>query len=134
MTNDGRNTLLLQSSRRSNLFIHYSTGELFAASSNQGKLFRFGRSWSPRVLRVASSRCKADRFLGPASGGEAMAISDCRLVAATVSGRMQPGAKWSAVYREPAGNQIASPRARFIQWRTDITCVNHKFHRPGWKM
>jgi hypothetical protein len=27
---------------------------------------------------------------------------------------------WSAPYRDPAGNQIASPRARFIQWRATL--------------
>src|SRR5205814_6135357 len=43
VTNDGRDTLLLQSSEGQISSFAIRAGQIFAVSSNQGKLFRFGR-------------------------------------------------------------------------------------------
>jgi len=38
---------------------------------------------------------------------------------------------WSAVYRNPEGNQISSPRARFIQWRATVRASGAQ-NSPSW--
>ena len=38
---------------------------------------------------------------------------------------------WSAAYRDPDGNQISSPRARFIQWRATVRASNSAA-APSW--
>jgi sugar lactone lactonase YvrE len=117
VTDDGRDTLLLQSTEGQISSFVARGREVFAASSNQGKLFRFG----PETVSEGS-------FESP--------VRDAKLVASwgriwwrglggvdlqTRSGNNErPDAtwsEWSTPYRDPAGAQISSPRARFIQWR-----------------
>jgi hypothetical protein len=117
VTDDGRDTLLLQSTEGQISSFAVRGREVFAASSNQGKLFRFG-----------SELMTEGTYESP--------VRDARLVAAwgriwwrgrgqvelqTRSGNGErPDAtwsEWSAPYRDPAGAQVTSPRARFIQWR-----------------
>jgi hypothetical protein len=38
---------------------------------------------------------------------------------------------WSPAYRDPEGNQISSPRARFIQWRATVRASNSQA-APSW--
>jgi hypothetical protein len=93
---------------------------LFAASSNQGKLFRFGRE----LVTEGSYESPVRDARLIASWGRIWWRGDGNIGLQTRSGNGErPDAtwsEWSAVYREPAGNQIASPRARFIQWRTTL--------------
>lgn len=117
VTDDGRDTLLLQSSEGQISSFIVRGREVFATSSNQGKLFRF-----------ASDLVTEGTYESP--------VRDAKLVASwgriwwrgrglvelqTRSGNGErPDAtwsEWSAAYRDPAGAQILSPRARFIQWR-----------------
>ena len=117
VTDDGRDTLLIQSTEDQISSFVVRAGEVFAASSNQGKLFRFktelvggGSYESPvRDARVVSAW---GRIWWQGSG-------DVQLQ--TRSGNTErPDATWSdwsAAYREPAGSLVQSPRARFIQWR-----------------
>ena len=117
VTDDGRDTLLLQSTEGQISSFAVRGRVVFAASSNQGKLFRFG-----------SELMTEGTYESP--------VRDARLVAAwgriwwrgrgqvelqTRSGNGErPDAtwsEWSAPYRDPAGAQVTSPRARFIQWR-----------------
>lgn len=118
VTDDGRDTLLLQSNEGQISSFAVRGREVFAASSNQGKLFRFG----PELV---------------SEGTYESPVRDARLVAAwgriwwrgrgvvelqTRSGNSerpdQTWSEWSAPYRDPNGAQISSPRARFIQWRS----------------
>ncbi|HEX8890906.1 MAG TPA: hypothetical protein VF779_17280 [Pyrinomonadaceae bacterium] len=117
VTNEGRDTLLLQSTEGQISTFTTRGRELFAASSNQGKLFRLGSD-------VASE------------GSYESAVRDTKLVSSwgriwwrgqgnvelqTRSGNSErpdtTWSEWSAPYRDPAGAQVTSPRARFIQWR-----------------
>jgi len=117
VTDDGRDTLLLQSTEGQISTFVTRGREVFAASSNQGKLFRF-----------------AAETIG--EGSYESPVRDAKLVATwgriwwrgrgavelqTRTGNSErPDAtwsEWSAPYRDPAGAQITSPRARFIQWR-----------------
>jgi len=117
VTDDGRDTLLLQSTEGqiSSLIAHGA--DVFAATSNQGKLIRFG----------AAAR-KEGSYESP--------VRDAKLVASwgriwwrgtgpielqTRSGNSErpdtTWSDWSAAYNDAGGSQVASPKARFIQWR-----------------
>ena len=120
VTNDGRDTLLLQSpeGQISSLFV--KNNQIYAASSNQGKLFRFGNDLvaegtyeSP--VRDAKLTASWGRIWW--RGGGAVEVQT-----RTGNGE-RPDATWSdwsAPYKNPDGNQISSPRARFIQWRATV--------------
>jgi hypothetical protein len=117
VTDDGRDTLLLQSTE-GQISSFVSRGrDLFATSSNQGKLFRLGSEMvnegtyeSP--VRDAKLVASWGRIWWRGRGGVELQ---------TRTGNSErPDAtwsEWSAPYSDPAGAQITSPRARFIQWR-----------------
>ena len=118
VTDDGRDTLLIQSSEAQiSSFVVQRGREAFAASSNQGKLFRF-----------AAEPVSEGTYESP--------VRDAKVVAAwgriwwrgrgavelqTRTGNTErpdmTWSEWSASYRDPAGAPVTSPRARFIQWR-----------------
>jgi hypothetical protein len=120
VTNDGRDTLLLQSSEGQISSFVTRKGEVLAASSNQGKLFRFG---SELVTEgTYESPVRDARLI--ASWGRIWWRGQGNVELQSRSGNGgRPDATWSdwsPAYRDPAGNQISSPRARFIQWRTTL--------------
>ena len=120
VTNDGRDTLLLQSSEGQVSAFVARKGEILAASSNQGKLFRFS---SELVAEgTYESPVRDARLI--ASWGRIWWRGEGNVELQTRSGNGErPDAtwsEWSPVYRDSAGNQISSPRARFIQWRTTL--------------
>jgi hypothetical protein len=117
VTNDGRDTLLLQSTEGQISSFVARSGQIFAASSNQGKLFRFGKD---PVAQGSYESPVRDAKLTAAwgriwwRGGGSV-----ELQTRTGNGE-RPDATWSdwsTAYRDAQGNQITSPRARFIQWR-----------------
>lgn len=120
VTNDGRDTLLLQSSEGQISSFVMQGAQVYAASSNQGKLFRFG---NPLVTEGSYESPVRDAKLTAAWGriwwrGR----GNVELQTRTGNGE-RPDATWSdwsASLRDPDGNQIASPRARFIQWRATL--------------
>jgi hypothetical protein len=120
VTNDGRDTLLLQSpeGQISSLFVR--NDQVYAASSNQGKLFRFGNELVTEGTFESPVR---DAKL-TASWGRIWWRGSGAVEVQTRSGNGErPDATWSdwsAAYRNPEGNQISSPRARFIQWRATV--------------
>lgn len=120
VTNDGRDTLLLQSSEGQLSALVARKGEILAASSNQGKLFRFS---SELVAEgTYESPVRDARLI--ATWGRIWWRGEGNVELQTRSGNGErPDAtwsEWSPAYRDPAGNQISSPRARFIQWRTTL--------------
>ncbi|MGI9105398.1 MAG: hypothetical protein ACR2G4_04025 [Pyrinomonadaceae bacterium] len=117
VTNDGRDTLLIQSTEDQISSFVVRGREVFAASSNQGKLFRF-----------AAEPVSEGTYESP--------VRDAKVVAAwgrlwwrgrgsaelqTRTGNTErpdtTWSEWSVSYRDLAGAAVASPRARFIQWR-----------------
>jgi len=120
VTNDGRDTLLLQSSEGQISSFVFRQGDVLAASSNQGKLFRFGKELVTEG--TYESPVRDARLI--ASWGRIWWRGEGNIGLQTRSGNGErPDAtwsEWSPVYRDPTGNQIASPRARFIQWRTTL--------------
>jgi hypothetical protein len=120
VTNDGRDTLLLQSpeGQISSLFV--KNNQVYAASSNQGKLFRFGNELVTEGTYESPVR---DAKL-TASWGKIWWRGTGAVEVQTRTGNGErPDATWSdwsTAYRDPDGNQISSPRARFIQWRATV--------------
>ena len=117
VTDDGRDTLLVQSGEDQVSSLVVVGRQMFAASSNQGKLFRFAAD--PVNEGTYESPVRDAKFV--ASWGRIWWRGRGQVELQTRTGNTEkPGAtwsEWSAPYRDPAGAQIASPRARFVQWR-----------------
>jgi sugar lactone lactonase YvrE len=117
VTDDGRDTLLIQSSEDQISSLVVRGREVFAASSNQGKLFRFG----DEVVSEGTYESPVRDAKFVASWGRVWWRGRGQVELQTRTGNTErPNATWSdwsAAYRDPAGAQVASPRARFIQWR-----------------
>ncbi len=117
VTNDGRDTLLLQTSEGQISSFLIRGGQVYVAASNQGKLFRFGNASmsdgsyeSP--VRDAKLLSTWGRIWWRGAG-------NIELQTRSGNGERPDStwSDWSTPYRDPSGNQIVSPRARFIQWR-----------------
>src|SRR3712207_1578160 len=117
VTDDGRDTLLLQSSEDQISSFTTRGREVFAASSNQGKLFRFNAE--PVSEGTYESAVRDAKLV--ASWGRIWWRGSGQVELQTRSGNTErpdlTWSEWSAPYRDPAGAPVASPRARFIQWR-----------------
>ena len=124
VTNDGRDTLLLQSPEGQVSSLLTRNNQIYAASSNQGKLFRFG---SELVSEGTFESPVRDAKL-TASWGRVWWRGAGTVEVQTRTGNGErPDATWSdwsPAYRDPEGNQISSPRARFIQWRATVRAPN----------
>ncbi|MEP6635372.1 MAG: hypothetical protein ABJB97_01510 [Acidobacteriota bacterium] len=120
VTNDGRDTLLLQSTEGQISSFLVRNGQVYVASSNQGKLLRFGQgsvsegSYESPV-RDAKLTATWGRIFWRSAG-------NIELLTRTGNGERPDStwSEWSPAYRNPEGNQITSPRARFIQWRATL--------------
>jgi sugar lactone lactonase YvrE len=123
VTNDGRDTLLLQSSEGQISSFMVRGNEVYAASSNQGKLFRFGGD----LVAEGSYESPVRDAKLTASWGRIWWRGNGNVELQTRTGNGErPDAtwsEWSGSYRDPQGNQISSPRARFIQWRAILKSV-----------
>jgi sugar lactone lactonase YvrE len=117
VTDDGRDTLLLQSSEDQISSLVVRGREVFAAASNQGKLFRLATDAVAEGTYESSVRDA--KFV--ASWGRVWWRGRGQVELQTRSGNTErpdmTWSDWSAPYRDPAGAAVASPRARFIQWR-----------------
>lgn len=120
VTNDGRDTLLLQSPEGQISSLLVKNNQIYAASSNQGKLFRFGNE----LVSEGSFESPVRDAKLTASWGRIWWRGAGTVEVQTRTGNGErPDATWSdwsTAYKNPEGNQIASPRARFIQWRATV--------------
>lgn len=115
--NDGRETLVLQSNENQISTLTTNGKNLYATSSNQGKLFSFGAetvaegSYESSVLNARAN----------ATWGRIWWRSNGSVVLQTRSGNTEKPdetwSDWSANYTDPKGAQVASPKAKFLQWR-----------------
>ena len=120
VTNDGRDTLLLQSPEGQISSLLVKNNQIYAAASNQGKLFRFGNE----LVNEGSYESPVRDAKLTASWGRVWWRGSGAVEVQTRTGNGErPDATWSdwsAAYKNPEGNQISSPRARFIQWRATV--------------
>jgi hypothetical protein len=117
ITNDGRDTLLLQSPEGQISAMVVRGADVFAASSNQGKLFRYG---DERVNEGTYESPVRDAKLA-STWGRIWWRGQGPIQLQTRSGNSdKPDATWSdwtVSYTDANGSQITSPKARFVQWR-----------------
>ncbi|MGH9875096.1 MAG: hypothetical protein ACRD9S_21785 [Pyrinomonadaceae bacterium] len=120
VTNDGRDTLLLQSSEGQISSFLSRGNQIYAASSNQGRLFRFGQELVAEgsyesTVRDAKLTASWGRIWWRGSG-------NVELQTRTGNGERPDStwSEWSSPYRNPEGSPISSPRARFVQWRATL--------------
>jgi sugar lactone lactonase YvrE len=117
VTDDGRDTLLLQSTEGQISSLLGRGADVFAASSNQGKLFRFGEG----AVKEGSYESPVRDAKLVASWGRIWWRGNGPIELQTRSGNSErpdtTWSDWSAMYTAAGGSQIASPKARFIQWR-----------------
>ena len=117
VTNDGRETLLLQTDANQISTLKSFGKNIYATSSNQGSLFRFG-SEPAAEGSYESAVLDAKSF---ASWGRIWWRSAGNVQIQTRSGNTgKPDETWSAwsnAYTDQAGAQIASPKAKYLQWR-----------------
>lgn len=120
VTNDGRATLLLQSTEGQISAFAARGQDVFAASSNAGKLFRFNSE--PASEGTYESVVRDAKLV--ASWGRIWWRGNGLVQLQTRTGNTErPDATWSgwsAPYTAPAGAQVTSPRARFLQWRATL--------------
>jgi hypothetical protein len=120
VTNDGRDTLLLQSPEGQISSLIVRNNQVFAASSNQGKLFRFGSE----LVNEGSYESPVRDARLTATWGRIWWRGAGNVEVQTRTGNGErPDAtwsEWSGPYRTPDGAQVTSPRARFVQWRATL--------------
>jgi len=131
VTNDGRDTLLLQSPEGQISSLLVRNNQIYAASSNQGKLYRFGNE----LVNEGTFESPVRDAKLTASWGRIWWRGAGNVEVQTRSGNGErPDATWSdwsTAYRSPDGNQIWSPRARFIQWRATVR-ASGSANAPSW--
>ncbi|MBD0369585.1 MAG: hypothetical protein ICV60_01925 [Pyrinomonadaceae bacterium] len=120
VTDNGRDTLLLQSTEGQVSSFIVRGREVFAASSNQGKLFRF--STEPVSEGTFESAVRDAKLVS--SWGRIWWQGQGSVELQTRTGNSErpdmTWSDWSTPYTEPRGSQVTSPRARYIQWRARL--------------
>jgi hypothetical protein len=120
ITRDGRETLLLQTNEGQVSRIITDGKKLYATSSNAGKLYNFGGETVAEgsyesVVRDAKNSALWGRIWWSASG-------NINLQTRTGNSAKpdETWSDWSVALTDPKGGQIASPKARFMQWRATL--------------
>ena len=117
ISNDGRETLVLQSDENQISTLATDGRNIFATSSNQGKLYRFGAETNAEGT-----------YESPVLDAKAAALwgriwwrSSGNVQIQTRSGNTEkPDETWSAwstALTDAKGAQVTSPTAKFLQWR-----------------
>jgi hypothetical protein len=115
--NDGRDSLVLQSDESQISTLTGFGQNLYATSSNQGKLYRFGAETAAEGnYQSAVLDAKA-----VASWGRIWWRSNGNVRLQTRSGNTETPnetwSNWSAAYADAKGAQVSSPKAKYLQWR-----------------
>jgi len=122
VANDGRETLVLQTDASQISTIRNAGTSLIATSSNQGSMFRIGGNASSGTYESPVLDAKAT-----ASWGRLWWRSSGNVVIQTRSGNTEKPDEtwsgWSTALTDQKGAQIASPKARFVQWKATFTAA-----------
>ena len=117
INNDGRESLALQTDAGQISTIVAQGTNLYATSSNQGRLFKIG----PETLAEGIYESSVLDAKAAAAWGSMWWRANGNVVLETRSGNTEtPNETWSAWQAVPAGSQrgkVASPRSRYLQWR-----------------
>ncbi|MCD9185203.1 MAG: hypothetical protein LUM44_02130 [Pyrinomonadaceae bacterium] len=117
VTNDGRETLVLQSDEGQVSTIKANGQNIIATTSNQGKLYRFGAETNAEGT-YESAVLDAKNV---SSWGRIWWRGNGNIALQTRSGNTEKPnetwSAWSAAYADAKGAQINSPKAKYLQWR-----------------
>lgn len=117
ISNSGRETLVLQSDANQISTIKSQGTNLYATSSNQGRLFKIG----PDTVADGSYESAVFDAKTAATWGRIWWQSAGNVQIQTRSGNTENAdetwSTWATVNTETRGGQIASPKARYLQWR-----------------
>lgn len=122
ITNRGQETLLLQSDEGQISTFQLFGNQIFATSSNQGKLYRFGTKSSPEAFeKEGTYESPVLNAKTSAAWGRIWWRSNGSVILQTRSGNTEKPnetwSQWSANYIDQKGAQISSPKAKYLQWR-----------------
>jgi len=124
VTNDGRETLALQTDANQISTLRSAGQSLIATSSNQGSLFRFGPD---RVAEGTYDSAVLDAKT-TASWGRIWWRSTGNVSIQSRTGNTEKPdetwSNWSAALTDQKGAQVASPKARYLQWRAILKNSN----------
>ena len=120
--NDGRETLALQTDASQISTIRSAGSSLIATSSNQGSVFRIGGNATTGTYESPVLDAKAT-----AAWGRIWWRSNGNVSVQTRSGNTEKPDEtwsgWSTALSDQKGAQIASPKARFVQWKATFTAA-----------
>lgn len=128
VTNDARETLVLQTDENQVSTLFASGKNLFATTSNQGKIFRFGAgaakegSYESSVLD-ASAAASWGRIWWRASGNV-----EIQTRSGNTESPDETWSAWSVNLTDQKGAQISSPTAKFLQWRAVLKNSNARLN------
>ena len=115
--NDGRDTLVLQTDANQISTIQSAGQNLIATSSNQGSLFRFG----PETVAEGTYDSSVLDAKATATWGRIWWSSIGKVTIQTRTGNTEKPDEtwsgWSTAFADQKGGQVASPKARYLQWR-----------------
>ena len=121
VTNDARTTLLLQTDEEQVSTFQVRGNDIYATSSNQGKLFRFGQT----NLDEGTYESPVLDAKTVASWGRIWWRSSGSVKIQTRSGNTakadETWSAWSNSFTNQRGAQITSPKAQFLQWRAVLS-------------
>jgi hypothetical protein len=123
----GKPSLRVQSTEaQTSRFVKTASGQLYAASSNLGKLFRLGGNTVASGSYTSSVRDAST----VATWGRVSFVGEGDIELQTRSGNTatpdSTWSEWSAGSKTAEGGTIASPRARYLQWRATLKGANTK--------
>ncbi len=117
VTNDGRETLVLQSDAGQVSTIRSSGSALYATTSNQGSLYRIG----PETVPEGSYESSVLNAKSAARWGRLWWRSTGNVVIETRSGNTEEPnetwSRWEPVRGEGMSGPVGSPAAQYLQWR-----------------
>ena len=127
ITNDGRDTLLLQTDANQISTLRSVGNGMIATSSNQGSLYRFG----PETVAEGTYNSAVLDAKATATWGRIWWRSSGNVTIQTRTGNTEKAdetwSAWSATFSDQKGGQIASPKARYLQWRANLKPFNMAF-------
>jgi WD40 repeat protein len=122
--NDGRETLVLQSDAGQISTIRTDGRSLIATSSNPGTMYRFG----PDMTAEGTYDSPVLDAKSAAAWGRIWWRSNGNVALQTRSGNTEKPdetwSAWSAAQTDQKGGQVASPKARYFQWRAALRAPN----------
>lgn len=124
VTNDARETLLLQTDEEQISTMKVRNDQVFATTSNQGNLFRFGQE----TLAVGTYESPVLDAKSAANWGRIWWRSSGNVEIQTRSGNTaeanETWSDWSKSLTNEKGGQVSSPKAQYLQWRAILKTSN----------